>query len=171
MNKVVAIDPGTGHTGLCVYDGNVTITVTIEPKPTVVGFNKLVSIARTISKYIEPEDFVVMEDYGYGGTFFNAQIAELVALIKFKIFLKKSNSMMIIAPNTVKKLITGNGRASKTVLLKEVLQRAKDAGVTFNTKHESDAYALTLCYFQYRAKSLSSDMLRALKARIIAFRR
>ncbi len=171
MNKVTAIDPGTEHTGLTTFDGKVTKTYTIRPNNNVYGFAKLYTMAKNICKHIEPNDFVVMEDYGFGGNFFNYQVPELVSMLKLYMLKKKSNSLMTIAPNTAKKIITGKGNASKKVMSTALVGLAKQHKIKFGTNHESDSFGMMICYFQYSAGSLDSATMRSLESRIIDFRK
>lgn len=170
MNSIIAIDPGTDNTGLIKFDGSKTTAKTITPHRRKVAFAKIYSMAKRICSNISDGDFIVMEDYGFGGSFFNAQVAELVSLIKNYLYKAKANYMMVVAPNTVKKIVTGNGKASKAKMKKAVKEMAAENGVKFTSSHEADGYSLMIVYLRYIANGLDAGHMRSLKSRITNYK-
>lgn len=51
------------------------------------------------------------------------QLAELGALIRYKILIQRQYPLCIVPPKTVKKFVTGNGNAKKQQMMQTVLQK------------------------------------------------
>ncbi len=171
IESIVAVDPGLEYTGIARFDGKFAYCKTVHPLKETYGFEKILSMSRRICSCIEDGDMVVFEDYGFGGKFFNALIPELMALIKNELFYRKENIMMMVAPNTIKKVVVGNGRATKSQVRKAVKKIADRDDVIFTTNHESDAYALMNVFMRFQAQALDEKMTRALSAKITDWRR
>jgi len=168
MERIIAIDPGTSYTGFLSYTGKVKLE-TLEVDKKLVSIGKLSAMVDKILSKIKQGDFIVMEDYGFGGRFFNVQVPELVGILKYKLYKLKKVKLMMIAPNTVKKLITGSGRATKAQVKKSVDLLSKENNVSFNTTHEADSYAIFSVFLKFYSGNLDEKTMKALTGRITEF--
>lgn len=167
--KIFAIDPGTKYTGIAYGEGNITkelVTDVIEPDKRFFAEDRLYHMALLIVKRIHgyKPDAVVFEDYGFGGSFFNVEVAELIGVTKFLMTQTGLNfEVMFIAPNTVKLQIAGNGRATKSQMKKAAKQLCSNLGLKMS--HDADAVAIYEVARRYYAKELDAKTMRALKGR------
>lgn len=163
--SIVCFDPGTEHTGFAVFEsGKLVKSGVIESNE--VGIKKLTDLANRMMyeiKYAAAEE-VILEDYGYGSRFFNAEVAELVGIMKYLMSQdRREYTVMFIAPNTVKSIITGSGKAKKGEVMSVVNKLYATNGVKIS--HEADAIALGHSVTAYHSGRLSSDVHRKLKSR------
>lgn len=174
---LIAIDPGTHYLGFCIKtDDLLNIRTITEEKE--VGVNRFHSIAKqTISNIavLSPE-YIAVEDYGFGGKFFNVEVAEMVGAIKYAV--KEyglKTKMLFIAPNTIKKIVTGNGRAKKKEVEKSVLEYLRTNNIELDffkgkpSSHEFDSIAIMLVLQAFLAEELEPNLMRSLKGRIISY--
>lgn len=89
-------------------------------------------------------ELVVFEDYAFKGNRVT-QLAEVNSVFKWKYF-QEGIPFDTIAPASVKKLVTGNGRADKKQVQESVRSLPLFSGVTFNNADESDAAAVGYGY-------------------------
>lgn len=153
------IDLSVTNTGLAVveYLGdskfNLIDIKSITPNPRTKGFNKklesLECFIFTTESFssIKDSKFFVLENYSFGSPGRLTDLAELAGLYKGHIIRGLGKSYDVIAPQTVKKIITGSGRADKN----EVQESLKNFVVnienfTFNNYDESDAVAVAVSY-------------------------
>lgn len=139
--NILAIDPGTQGTGLAFTKlGSPEFkSETIEARKGIIGKEKLKCMAKDIMDIVnrEKRDFIAIEDYGFGGKFFNIEVAELVGMLLWNL---RDVKIVFVAPNTVKKLVTGSGKATKSGMKKEIKNRYTEEGNT--TVHEFDAVGI-----------------------------
>lgn len=129
---------GTG--AVVVTDKKVRKTVRIVTTPRQ-GTNekRINNIWKKIYKLIEKyqPDIVVIEGYAYAPTGQRTQLAELGGVVKHYLAKMINPPFIIAQPNTIKKLATGNGRASKEQVLMMARQHYE-----FKTHDEADAFWL-----------------------------
>ena len=133
------------------------------------GVNKLVRLCVEVLKYVQDRnkvEIIVIEDYGFGGKFFNVDVAELVGMLKvmFKYHNIKSK-IVFLAPNTTKKCITGNGKAKKSAMVKGIKQILNLDKKVKLVSHEADAIALIVTIQKYLTKGFNEEDTRKIQAR------
>ena len=153
------IDLSVTNTGLAVveYLGegkfNLIDIKSIAPNPRTKGFNKKLEslecfiFATESFTPIKDSKFFVLENYSFGSPGRLTDLAELAGLYKGHIIRGLDKSYDVIAPQTVKKIITGSGRADKNEVqsaLKNFVVNIDD--FTFNNYDESDAVAVAVSY-------------------------
>ena len=167
--KIFAIDPGTKYTGIAYGEGTISkslVTGVIEPDKKYFAEDRLYHMALLIVKRIHEvkPDVVVFEDYGFGGSFFNVEVAELMGVTKFLLTQTGLGlEVMFLAPNTVKLQIAGNGRASKSLMKKAAKKLCADLGLKMT--HDADAVAIYEVARRFYAKELDTKTMRALAGR------
>jgi len=141
------IDLSVTNTGLAVveYLGDSKFSLidikSIAPNPRTKGFNKKLEslecfiFATESFNSIKDSKFFVLENYSFGSPGRLTDLAELAGLYKGHIIRGLGKSYDVIAPQTVKKIITGSGRADKNEVQK-----------SFNNYDESDAVAVAVSY-------------------------
>lgn len=135
--RVMGIDLALGRTGLALPDGT-TLNVT----PTGAGYRKIADLALTVLAIVDTAkpDLVVLEDYAPNSLGTNSTIrsAEAGGVVRTHLTLRH-HDWRTVAPNTLKKYATGNGRATK----EEMVTRAIELGAAATITHdEADAYFL-----------------------------
>lgn len=144
--KIASIDAGTKYTGITYWFGDSRLkTELIENTSKIRSIIPLQSAKLILNKLQSGYDVVILEDFAYNqGGFFNTDQAEIAGIIKYYCLTKKIN-YTTIPPNTVKYLITGDGRAKKN----EVMNTLKKKGIYegLGTSHEYDSVAIGLSYF------------------------
>jgi crossover junction endodeoxyribonuclease RuvC len=93
---------------------------------------------------IDEIEFFVIENYSYGSVGQLADLGELGGLLKHYLS-KNGKSFDVMAPSSVKKLITGSGRASKEEV-RDALSTFVVGEVEYNNLDESDAVAIGISY-------------------------
>lgn len=153
------IDLSVTNTGLAVveYLGDSKFSLidvkSIAPNPRTKGFNKKLEslecfiFATESFSSIKDSKFFVLENYSFGSPGRLTDLAELAGLYKGHIIRGLGKSYDVIAPQTVKKIITGSGRADKN----EVQKSLKNFVINidkfeFNNYDESDAVAVAISY-------------------------
>jgi Holliday junction resolvasome RuvABC endonuclease subunit len=98
----------------------------------------------------EKPDIVVLEKTSsFSGGFITGQVSNTIGMIYAAIGKNKINNVQFLYPTHVKKVLTGKGKASKSVIKKEVVQRIYDMTneqVKFDSEHAYDACANIFCY-------------------------
>ena len=89
-------------------------------------------------------DLVVFEDYAFNGNRVT-QLAEMNGLLKYNYTLN-DKPIMTIAPSTIKKWVTGQGRGSKDLVRKAIQEREEFAHIKFKNNDESDSVAVGLAF-------------------------
>ena len=130
--NIVGLDLGSTYTGVahatCSAKG--ITKVSLELKHTGESFpDKLLTVhAFAASLAGKMPDLVLAENYGYGGKFFNRDLPEIMSLYKLEMH-RGRIPFLAIAPNTVKKAVTGDGRAKKPKVQKSVEQYVEDRSI------------------------------------------
>lgn len=153
------IDLSVTNTGLAVveYLGeskfNLVDIKSIAPNQKTRGFNrKLESLecfifAAESFTPIKDSKFFVFENYSFGSPGRLTDLAELAGLYKGHIVKGLEKSFDLIAPQTVKKIITGSGRADKDEVQKALGNFVININdFTFANYDESDAVAVAVSY-------------------------
>lgn len=152
--KVMALDISTTCTGVAkavVLDNGTISDLTvssIKPKSTLNIYERKDFIDRQLQSDLLWADLVIIEGYAFGGTSV-VQLAEFNGVIKLTIH-RLSKPMELIAPTTVKKQITGNGRAKKPDVRKALTTLKECQHLSFANTDESDAVALLLAWVRKR---------------------
>ena len=147
----VSIDAGTKYTGITLWHGQRHIETVLLTNTSTSRSMIPIHSARGILKYITNKvtagfklDLVVLEDFAYNqGGHFNTDQAEIAGIIKHHCFVKNINYSSI-PPNTVKMHITGDGKAGKTAVTKEL----KTKGFLYKTSHEYDSIGIGMTYLK-----------------------
>lgn len=153
------IDLSVTNTGLAVveYLGegkfNLVDIKSIAPNQKTKGFNrKLESLecfifAAESFTPIKDSKFFVFENYSFGSPGRLTDLAELAGLYKGHIVKGLEKSFDLIAPQTVKKIITGSGRADKDEVQKALGNFVININdFAFANYDESDAVAVAVSY-------------------------
>lgn len=101
--------------------------------------------------------FAVFEDYSYGSVGHLAHLGELNGIYKY-ILAKHKIEFDVIAPSSIKKIITGSGRAFKA----DVAEKLKDFVLnyhefSFNNYDETDSVAVGVAYGEYIKNNMEKD--------------
>lgn len=95
---------------------------------------------------MEDISFFVFENYSYGSVGQLADLGELGGLLK-KHISDFDKSFDVMAPSSVKKIVTGNGRASKDLVQESLVKFIRDfEHYNWNNFDESDAVAVGVAY-------------------------
>jgi crossover junction endodeoxyribonuclease RuvC len=95
---------------------------------------------------IESISFFVFENYSYGSVGHLADLGELNGMFK-KYITDNNKNFDVIAPSSVKKIITGDGRATKEMVRDKVRDFIIDGDkIKFNNLDESDSLAIGVAY-------------------------
>lgn len=147
-----ALDIGVAHTGISIWDsGSYIKSFTIEcSHPD--SARQPIEMARLFIRHLLPLScqsplLVLIEDYAYGGGFFNAKQAEMAGILKMFVMAERSDcvvGLIGVAPNTLKKIITGNGRAKKSLVSKCIKAKGYDTA----DSHEADSIGVYLSYLE-----------------------
>ena len=140
MSKIMGVDPSLTATGFYVLDTDIlTNNIYGEIKSNEKGIKRLLEIEEKIEDELFIKiDLVVMERYIYFPTS-GASIGniELGAILK-RLFYKQEIPLILVAPTTLKKFITGSGKSPKNEILKRAYQKWNiDLG-----EHITEAFAL-----------------------------
>ena len=156
--KFCAIDPSIACTGLAILEMNDDSTFTLVDKVSLSTkktkyrerWDKKVDMLSMFKFYLKDKigdiSFFVFENYSYGSPGHLADLGELGGL--FKLYLHEhKKSFDVIAPTSVKKKVTGKGRASKEEVQEGVLDFiVNNEAIVWNNFDESDAVAVGISY-------------------------
>lgn len=123
--KILAIDPGTREMGVAFFEGEALIyhgvrVITKRKSPHGILKQGRKTILRLI-KELSPQVLVVEKTFfanNKNSALLNVFVDEIMAVGK-----RKGLKVLSFAPNTVKKFICGNGRASKEEVAKVIVSR------------------------------------------------
>lgn len=159
---LASLDIGQKFTGMTLYsDGERLKTFTLENK------NKEKSTAPVTAFKLVQEKLagrftarmiVVVEDYAFSSGFFRVEQAEVIGQLKLFIVNNSNYCYIPIPPTTIKKTVTGDGRATKSKVIKTV----KGLGYKVNNSHEADSIAVALTYFQIWENAAESVYSRSI---------
>ena len=165
-SKIVAFDPGLEYTGMATSENGAFTVGTIVPDREIYGFRKVANMAYKITSTISEKSVVISEDYGYGGRFMNVLVAELMGVIKTGLLDIGNLWFLTFAPNTIKRIATGSGKATKAQVKKAMKTTAQGLGLLLEDSHQADALAILHTYFKYISGEMDSKTMRAIDARI-----
>lgn len=132
---MVAIDPGTKNVGIAFPNRFFTLT------KNGIGKAGLVDLARRTFEEIKNEHIIMIEDYAHGASF-NKEEAEFIGMLF--LLLEPYHPYIVMMPITsVKKAMTGDGRATKSKMMKAVKEHYK---IDSKINHECDALAILYSY-------------------------
>lgn len=150
--QVVALDLGTAYTGLSIWKrGELSlfqeVITSAEHSSSEAAAEMFSAIADITERHLDRKEPVlcVCEDYAYGSGFFNVIQAELVGFLKRHAIENCWIGIVFVAPNTIKRLVTGSGRATKSQVKKAVL---KLIGIKISSTHIVDSLAAFIAYRQ-----------------------
>jgi len=143
---VVGIDQSLTGTGLALIPKPKGIILgdgpqysTTKIKPPTHGVLRLMYIEEVVTRWIpEDADLVLMEGYAFAAHGQAFGLGECGGIIKRVIHLK-GKRLIVVAPGTLKKYVTGNGAAKKNTML---LNCYKKFAASFDEDDECDAYCL-----------------------------
>ena len=162
---VVGIDQSLTGTGLALLLNDKVILPPEAPryhttkiKPTVRGVHRLMYIEEVVNRWIPSDtDLVLMEGYAFAAHGQAFGLGECGGIIKRCVHLKDKR-LIVVAPGTLKKYVTGSGAAKKNVML---LQAYKKFGVSFDEDDECDAYCLARLGAEYLAVEAGATATKA----------
>lgn len=165
-STIVAFDPGLDYTGMAIsFKGEFSVE-TVVPDEDIYGFRKIANMAYKIVSYIPERSVVVAEDYGYGGRYMNVLVAELMGVIKTGLLDIGNLWFLTFAPNTIKKVAAGSGKATKAQVKKAMKTTAAGLGLELEDSHQADALAILHTYFKYISGEMDAKTTRAIDARV-----
>lgn len=134
------IDPSFTNTAIVVLDSSCKLVFTRVlhakcPKAWYERVNEILSLQhqfRRILSDVQP-DIVTMEGHSYGSRFLTFAFGELGFALRSVLL---GYTTYIVPPSTLKKFITGNGRADKDAIAEAVLAAV---GLSFPDSHQADA--------------------------------
>ena len=119
---------------------------TTKVKPTVRGVHRLMYIEEVVTRWIpDNTDLCLMEGYAFAAHGQAFGLGECGGIVKRVIHLK-GKRLLVVAPGTLKKYVTGNGAAKKNTML---LNCYKKFGTSFEEDDECDAYCLARLGAEY----------------------
>ena len=146
MSKCIwAMDLSLSNTGLCVFVKSKPIGVfSVSTSSKKEHKDRLKDIADfVLEKIIQyPPNLIVFES---GFTRHHKSTQALYKVLGVVSYLLSDYEQMFYAPSTIKKVVCGNGRASKDNVYNAVLKRYPKLQMANND--ESDAVAVGMCYF------------------------
>lgn len=152
---LVTVDPGVQGTGVSIWEsarhsGTLTVENDDPYRATAPVTMHMLIMSKLESLRINPPHagrmLLVFEDYGYGSGYFNSDVAEIIGMFKSHVHFSPSAfiGMVFISPTSVKKIVTGSGKASKADVKRAVKTLYPDIKTT--TDHEADSLALFTAY-------------------------
>ena len=168
---ILGIDPGVKNIGISVFDGLEIELTTLKSDTNEFGREAMFNLLDRFNNFLEDNvhcSFTIfMEDYGFGARHLNMLEVECVGIILNCLHHFKHTSIThFISPSTVKKLITGNGKATKTEI-KRSLELEFSSLTEQHDNHALDALGLLLCHKKYSSGELSSELTRSITGRKI----
>lgn len=150
---ILGIDQSLTGTGLAVIEcqlgtkpnhSSVLYTNTVETK----NLSDMQRIDYIVSHVLKIVDqftpvLIVMENYAFGAKGRLAHLGELGGAIKYELY-KKGFTVRVVAPNTLKKFITGFGDANKELMMEKI---ESYFGKCFSDDNQADALGLALFGF------------------------
>lgn len=163
LAKVVGLDLSLNSTGLCVMEENSVFTKTITPDKNQTMDNRVNDILKEILCHVDKDTHVFIEDYAYAsfpGSSSVTILAEINGVIKHALW-SKFIPYYKVPPTTLKKFLTGSGKAKKEDMkLKGYIKYGRE----FKTSDEVDAFVLAeigalICGVRNRTLSMMEDEL------------
>lgn len=139
MSYFLGIDPSLTATGWAVIKGDrLVASGSIKSKQR--GAKRLVEIAKALAEVVDHHqpDGIAIESATFMA-FKSASMGEIQGAIKFLFCASGYREPIYIAPTTLKKFVTGNGRGEKSDIKAYIL---KKWGIMINSNDVADAYGL-----------------------------
>ncbi len=135
-NKIAGFDLSLTSTGVSLKDKTFALSTKYK------GIQRLDYYYEEFMKILKDSNVkvAILENYAYNSPYQREALAELGGVFKLACF-KCNVTVVSVAPTTLKKYVTNNGRAKKDVVR---LEAYKKWGIEFNTNDEVDAYALRM---------------------------
>lgn len=159
MAYFAGVDISISSTGIAVveYLGDSKFKLidkkTISPSRHSKGFDRKLENYQVFKFYTEnfsaakEISFFVLENYSYGSPGKIADLGELGGLYRFQIVNNLKKSFDVLAPQSVKKIVAGSGRATKEEVRDSLSKYIEDFdSINFNNYDESDAVAIAVAY-------------------------
>ena len=151
---IFGVDLSLSNSGVCIFDygGNPVEILSIPTDPKLNRKDRLKIIGDAFLKLREKyETNLIIFEAGFSRHIKSTQA--LYAVKGLVMYLFADCEQEEYAPLTVKKVLTGTGKADKDAVQKYVLERFPD--IEFKNKDESDAVATILTYF------IKNDMIKS----------
>lgn len=154
--KFCSIDPSISCTGITIIKMDGDKFEIIEKTSISTGravyvdrWKKKLDMHAMFKQWLDPrvEDisFFVFENYAYSAVGAIADLAELNGLYK-KYISDAGKETDVIAPATVKRIVGGNGRATKKEVADNIKNFVTNRNISFNNLDESDSAAVGIAY-------------------------
>lgn len=161
--KIISLDASSSCTGYSQFILNFDTSSISHVKTASVKSSKKELYARIlhIDKYFESEnlygwcDVAIFENYAFKGNRIT-QLAELNGILKYNFYIN-NKKIEVIAPNSIKKLVTGNGHAKKDVVKDFLLNLDLFKNLEFKNNDESDSLAVGYAYIIKTLKEMELD--------------
>ena len=143
---IMGIDPALVKLGWAIVtkqsDRDKTVTWqtgTIQPKQD--GVERLKHIRDGIAVLAESAqpELIVIEGYSFGSQFNGPALGEVGGVIRLALF-EAGFKIAVVQPASLKKFVTGSGRADKPTVRQKIFKKWK--GAEFDTQDEAEAFAL-----------------------------
>jgi Holliday junction resolvasome RuvABC endonuclease subunit len=170
--RVIGFDPGSNHTGYAI--GEITPEEAmpklveasqIEPDKGVYGFLKLYDISKKMYERTKGIDLIVIEAPVRAGAFINYEVDQLIGSFMNFLVGGPETRLMTLPPQTIKKCVTGSGRAKKS----EVKKSAKKlyGEVPGVSDHVYDAIASLHCGILYLMDEIDESQKKTIYNKVI----
>lgn len=116
---ILGIDQSLQSTGVCMFVDSTCAETRALAFPSVTGLDRLAFILQGVRDVIDAGggagsfELAVLEGYAYGGTGMTFHLAELGGLLRWHLAREWGIPYIVVPPSTLKKFVTGNGRADK----------------------------------------------------------
>lgn len=170
-HHILAIDASLSCTGLAIlkivdttnfqFELVALNSIKVPQKKTDSKFQRKIDIRDVfhyfVQQYVHLIDFAVFENYAFAGNGHLCDIAEVTGLMKLVLH-TADIPFAAIAPKSVKKVITGNGNASKTNVKEDLRNYLVNYdSIKPRSLDESDAIAIGVSYAINLLKSLDNE--------------
>lgn len=157
MTNIIGIDTGVQHLGLAVYSVNLKEFLYLNE------YNAK-SYANLRKFIVDLFSFYKISNIIYEKPFFtpvtlpnNIRTLEIIGIIKL-VAEELNIPVHHLSPATIKKQITGNGRAKKEDIMQALVRRFKDKEYDWNkSSHISDAAAVAISWYELAPESLKTQ--------------
>lgn len=104
------------------------------------------AVVKALNEY--HPDVIVMENYGFANQHTLVTLVEIGTVVRY--FIRQMGfGLVLVAPNSLKKFVTGSGNSPKDKIMLEVF---KNWGHDPKTNNTADAYGLALVGLAYKGK-------------------
>lgn len=140
MNHIIGLDLSLTATGLARYEDGTTTYCTVPGEGT--GLLRMIGIEKDVLAKIYPMvKLVVCEELAFTRNDPSSQERAGLAYFLRRNFFQNCVRYILVAPNTLKKFVTGKGNAEKSLMLREVYRRWD---IAVDNDNEADAVGLCM---------------------------